>query len=160
MWEAIRDNARRSTAAHRPDGGDAGRPGLCLIGRGVRPGRTAASPAALGALALWLVMLIAALSGGERLVLLAARARQITQAGRAPAVERRRGDDDRLGPGIGMPKIYVIDNDMPNAFATGRKPESSAWRSPPACCAGSTVTSCRGSSPTRSATSRTTTCAS
>jgi heat shock protein HtpX len=40
--------------------------------------------------------------------------------------------------GLPMPKVYIIDNDQPNALATGRNPEIRRWRRPAVCC-----TSCR-----------------
>ena len=36
--------------------------------------------------------------------------------------------------GLPMPKVYIIDNDQPNALATGRNPEIRRWRRPAFCC--------------------------
>ena len=32
-------------------------------------------------------------------------------------------------------RVYLIDEDAPNAFATGRAPSTPPWRPPPASCA-------------------------
>jgi len=122
MWEAIRDNARRSRLL-------IGLMGATLVVLGYLIGVVAAGPdagifGALGALALWLVMLVAALTGGEQLVMMTARARQIRKED-APQLWNV-VEEMTIASGLGgMPKIYIVDNDMPNAFAAGRKAESS-----------------------------------
>jgi heat shock protein HtpX len=122
MWEAIRANVRRSRLLIGLMGG-------MLVGLGYLIGMVAIGPdggipGALGALAVWLVMLIAALAGGEQLVLMTARAREIKKED-SPRLWNV-VEEMTIASGLGgMPKIYIIDNDMPNAFATGRKPESS-----------------------------------
>ena len=122
MWEAIRDNRRRSRML-------IGVMGVMLVLLGYLIGMVLAGPdagifGALGALALWLIMLVAALSGGEQLVMMTARARQIRKED-APQLWNI-VEEMTIASGLGgMPKIYVMDNDMPNAFAAGRKPENS-----------------------------------
>jgi heat shock protein HtpX len=82
-------------------------------------------PGAVIALIVWLVMLLAALSGGEQLVLMTARAREIKKED-YPRLWNV-VEEMTIASGLGkMPRIYIMDNDMPNAFATGRKPEVSA----------------------------------
>jgi heat shock protein HtpX len=118
MWEAIRDNTRRSRLL-------IGLMGALLVGLGFVIGLAwlgpdGGIPGAAGALVLWLIMLVAALSGGEQLVLMSARARQIKKED-APRLWNV-VEEMTIASGLGkMPKIYIIDNDMPNAFATGRK---------------------------------------
>jgi len=60
----------------------------------------------------------------DRLVLSMYRARQVDRAG-APQFY---GIVEQLADnaGLPMPKVYLIDNDQPNAFATGRDPEHAA----------------------------------
>ena len=60
----------------------------------------------------------------DKLVLRMYGARQVDRGG-APALY---GIVEQLADnaGLPMPKVYVIDNDQPNAFATGRNPENAA----------------------------------
>jgi heat shock protein HtpX len=122
MWQAIRDNTFRSRLL-------IGLMGALLVGLGyvigmATMGPDGGVPGALGALAIWFVMLLAALAGGEQLVLMSARAKQISKED-SPRLWNV-VEEMTIASGLGgMPKIYLIDNDMPNAFAAGRKPENS-----------------------------------
>lgn len=60
----------------------------------------------------------------DKIVLRMYGARQVTEA-EAPEVYRIvRGLSQRAG--LPMPKVYMVDEDQPNAFATGRNPEHAA----------------------------------
>ena len=83
--------------------------------------------------------------------------------------EIRKSDNPRLyrivenlaiTTGLPTPKIYIVDDPSPNAFATGRDPKPPAWPSRPACSTSWTTRNSRPSWPTRWATCRTTTSAS
>jgi heat shock protein HtpX len=123
MWEAIQANTRRSRLLIGLMGGM-----LVILGYligAVILGPDGGIPGAVIALAVWLVMLLAALSGGEQLVLMTARAREIKKED-YPRLWNV-VEEMTIASGLGkMPKVYIMDNDMPNAFATGRKPEVSA----------------------------------
>jgi heat shock protein HtpX len=121
MWEAIRANRRRSNLLIGLMGG-------ILVGLGgligaVYGGGQAAPLGALVALAIWLVLLLAALGGGEQILLSAARARPVKRED-APRLFNV-VEEMTIASGLGTPpKIYIIDDDIPNAFAAGRKPEN------------------------------------
>ena len=59
--------------------------------------------------------------GGDRMVLAASRAREITHDD-APVLFNV-VEEMAIAAGLPMPKIYIVDDSAPNAFATGRGPE-------------------------------------
>ena len=62
--------------------------------------------------------------GGARMVLGASRAREVTHE-EAPILYNV-VEEMTLASGLTMPKVYIIDDSAPNAFATGRDPEHAA----------------------------------
>jgi heat shock protein HtpX len=64
---------------------------------------------------------IATYYGGARMVLAASRAREITHDD-APVLFNV-VEEMAIAAGLPMPKVYIIDDSAPNAFATGRDPE-------------------------------------
>ena len=71
--------------------------------------------AAMNAYAYW---------NSDRLALQWHNARVVTAAS-APALHRMVGELSQQA-GVPMPRVYVIDSDQPNAFATGRSPDKGA----------------------------------
>lgn len=124
MWDAIQSNIRRSRAI-------IALMAVLLTVLGALVGATwigdatGAAAGAAGALMVWLLLLIVALSGGDKLILASAHARRIEKED-APVLWNV-VEEMTIASGLGtLPSIHVIDNDLPNAFATGRKPESAA----------------------------------
>jgi heat shock protein HtpX len=77
------------------------------------------------ALLVWIVMLLANLAAGERILLAAAGAREVTHAD-APQLFNI-VEEMQIASGLpALPKVYVIDNPAPNAFAVGLKPARAA----------------------------------
>ncbi len=64
---------------------------------------------------------VATYYAGDRMVLAASRAREITHD-EAPVLFNV-VEEMTIAAGLPMPKIYIIDDTAPNAFATGRDPE-------------------------------------
>ena len=58
---------------------------------------------------------------GDRMVLAASRAREITHE-EAPVLFNV-VEEMSIASGLPMPKVYIVDDSAPNAFATGRDPE-------------------------------------
>jgi heat shock protein HtpX len=59
--------------------------------------------------------------GGDRMVLAASRAREVTHE-EAPVLFNV-AEEMAIAGGLPMPKVYIIEDSAPNAFATGRDPE-------------------------------------
>jgi heat shock protein HtpX len=59
--------------------------------------------------------------GGDRIVLAASRAKEITHDD-APVLFNV-VEEMTIASGVPMPKVYIIEDSAPNAFATGRDPE-------------------------------------
>jgi heat shock protein HtpX len=64
---------------------------------------------------------LASYYGGDRMVLAASRAREITHE-EAPVLFNV-VEEMAIAGGLPMPKVYIIEDSAPNAFATGRGPE-------------------------------------
>ncbi len=121
MWEAIEANKRRSA-------------GL-IIFMAILLGSVAAAigflmggdpnSAMLGAfigLCIWGVLLLVNMMGGESVLLSSANAREVTHD-EAPQLYNI-VEEMRIAASLpAMPKVYIIDAPVPNAFAVGLKPE-------------------------------------
>jgi heat shock protein HtpX len=85
---------------------------------------------AFGIGALVIAVVIGSLSGvfsyfgGDKLVLASSHAREVT-AEQAPQLYNV-VNEMALAAGVPMPKVYIIDDPSPNAFATGRDPQHSS----------------------------------
>ena len=123
MWEAIQSNKRRSWYL-------IGLMGAMLVGLGFGVGYFYApgmggAVGAVAALILWLVLLLVAFAGGDSILLASAKAREIRKED-APQLWNI-VEEMAIASGLGrMPRIYIIDDDAPNAFAVGRNPEKAA----------------------------------
>ena len=103
------------------------------------------------ALVVATAMSIGSYFAGDQLVMATSGAREMTSA--EPPDELRQllnvVKEMRIAGGLPRPRVYIIDDTAPNAFATGRDPKHASWRSRPACSRRSTARSCRASSATR-----------
>jgi len=85
---------------------------------------------AFGVGALVIAVVIGSLSGlfsyygGDKLVLASSHAKEVT-ADQAPQLYNV-VNEMALAAGVPMPRVYVIDDPSPNAFATGRDPQHSS----------------------------------
>ena len=59
---------------------------------------------------------------GDKMVLAASRAREITHDD-APVLFNV-VEEMSIAAGLPMPKVYIVDDTAPNAFATGREPRA------------------------------------
>jgi heat shock protein HtpX len=75
----------------------------------------------VGAVALAIVLSLGAFFGGDRLVLASTRAREVPPQEQARLHNIVEGLS--IAAGIPKPRVYVIPEQAPNAFATGRNPE-------------------------------------
>ena len=121
MWEAIAENKRRSAILIVTMGillaGLAG-----IIGYGFGGTEEYAALGALAGLAVWGVMLLVNLLGGESVLLSSANAREVSHED-APQLYNI-VEEMRIAAALpAMPRVYIIDTEVPNAFAVGLKPE-------------------------------------
>jgi heat shock protein HtpX len=78
----------------------------------------------VGAVALAVVLSLGSVFGGDRLVLASTRAREVTPQEQPRLHNIVEGLS--IAAGIPKPKVYLIPEQAPNAFATGRNPEHSS----------------------------------
>lgn len=123
MWELIRANKRHSIllmalmafvlllvgaviglAVFGPDGG--------WIGLGI-------------ATVIWLVLAVVSFSSGDQILLAASRAQPVTHDVHPQLFNIV--EEMKIAAGLpAMPKVYIINDPAPNAFATGRSPQSAS----------------------------------
>lgn len=122
MWEAIESNKRKSVFLIILLA-------LMLIALGAGIGAWLAPDAmpfgVLTALGLWIILMAIAFASGENVLLATAGAREVTRD-QAPQLVNI-VEEMKIASGLpAMPRVFIIDSDVPNAFAVGLKPERSA----------------------------------
>ena len=79
----------------------------------------------MGATVLWLILTLISLSSGDQILLAASRAQPVTHDVHPQLFNVV--EEMKIAAGLpAMPKIYIINDPAPNAFATGRNPESAS----------------------------------
>lgn len=123
MWELIRQNKRRSLFLFIAMG-------ICLILLGYFVGAAFLPPdgGVIGivlALLLWAILSLISYFSGDSIVLSMSGAKEVT-----PDIHPQLFnvvEEMKIAAGLPkMPKVYIIDDSAPNAFATGRNPEKCA----------------------------------
>ena len=123
MWEQIRANKRNSIIL-------LGTMAVCLVVLGFVVGIAFAGPdggffGIIIATVIWLVLLMVSFSGGDQILLAASKAKVVT-----PEVHQQLFnvvEEMTIAANLPkMPKVYIINDPAPNAFATGRSPETAS----------------------------------
>jgi heat shock protein HtpX len=91
------------------------------IGYGTTGGIEGGFAVTIGAVILAIVLSLGSYFAGDKLVLAASGAKAVTEATAPQLMNVVR--EMSLAAGTPMPKVYVIDDTAPNAFATGRDPK-------------------------------------
>ena len=123
MWELIAANRRKSLALF------AGMALiLCLLGYGIGYTVQPDGGGHLGlviAISIWLILTAMSVFGGGSLLLKLSHARPVSPE--VHPVLHNVVEEMKIASGLpAMPKIYIIDERAPNAFATGLRPEESS----------------------------------
>ena len=123
MWELIRVNKRNSVLLLVIMA-------VCLILLGFIIGLAFFGPEGgffglIIATAIWLILTAVSFSGGDQILLAASRAKPVTHDVHPQLFNVV--EEMKIAAALpAMPKIYIINDPAPNAFATGRKPETAS----------------------------------
>ena len=125
MWELIRANKRNSIFLM-------GLMAVVLLLLGFIIGIAFAGGNANGgffglmiATVIWFILMIISFSGGDQILLAASRAQPVTHDVHPQLFNIV--EEMKIAAGLPkMPKIYIINDPAPNAFATGRSPETAS----------------------------------
>ncbi|MCJ7729467.1 MAG: M48 family metallopeptidase [Sedimentisphaerales bacterium] len=120
MWELIRINKRNSVLLLVTMA-------CCLIALGVVIGIAVGGPdggtwGVLIAAAIWVVLTLISFSAGDQILLSASNAVPVTHDVHPQLFNVV--EEMSIASGLPMPKVYIINDPAPNAFATGRSPKS------------------------------------
>jgi len=123
MWELIRANKRSSIALMVVMAVV-----LLLLGFVIGMGFFGAEGGFFGliiATAIWLVLTLISFSSGDQILLAASKAKPVTHDVHPQLFNIV--EEMKIAAGLpAMPKIYIINDPAPNAFATGRSPKSAS----------------------------------
>ncbi len=123
MWELIRANKRHSIILMAIMA--AVMLGLgWLLGTAVGGAPDAGWFGLIIATAIWFVLLLVSLSSGDQILLASSRAKRVTKDVHPQLFNVV--EEMSIASGLPMPKVYIINDPAPNAFATGRKPETAS----------------------------------
>jgi heat shock protein HtpX len=123
MWELIRANKRDSVLLMTLMA-------VVLLGLGLIIGQATFGPrgslAGVGiAAAVWLVLTLISFASGDQILLAASHARPVTHDVHPQLFNIV--EEMKIAAGLpAMPKVYIINDPAPNAFATGRSPRSAS----------------------------------
>jgi len=74
---------------------------------------------------IWLILMLISFSGGDQILLAASRAKPVTHDVHPQLFNVV--EEMKIAAGLpAMPKVYIINDHAPNAFATGRSPKSAS----------------------------------
>ena len=73
---------------------------------------------------LWLVLTLISFSGGDQILLAASKAKLVTHDVHPQLFNVV--EEMKIASALPMPKVYIINDPAPNAFATGRSPKSAS----------------------------------
>lgn len=122
MWELIRVNKRNSILLLTAMA-------CCLIVLGLIIGMAWAGPdggkfGILIALGIWLILTLISFSAGDSILLLASNAVPVTHEVNPRLFNVV--EEMSIAAGVPVPKVYIINDPSPNAFATGRNPKTAS----------------------------------
>ncbi|MFC1586724.1 M48 family metallopeptidase [Planctomycetota bacterium] len=123
MWEVQRKNKRDSFLLICALGTLMILGGV-LIGMFVSPDESGAIFGGAVAFAVWAVLTGITLSSGDKIMLGFSRAKKLERQNHPQLFNIV--EEMCIASGMPMPRVYMIDDTAPNAFATGRKPETAA----------------------------------
>lgn len=122
MWELIRANKRSSILLMAVMAMV-----LLLVGLIIGAAIFGAEGAFFGliiATVIWLVLTLISFSSGDQILLAASRAQPVTHDVHPQLFNIV--EEMKIASGLPMPKVYIINDPAPNAFATGRSPETAS----------------------------------
>ena len=122
MWELIRINKRNSVLLLIMMA-------VCLLGLGTVIGMAIRGPdgGMLGlmiATGIWVVLTLISFSSGDQILLAASNATAVTHDVHPQLFNVV--EEMAIASGLPMPKVYIINDPAPNAFATGRNPQTAS----------------------------------
>ncbi len=122
MWELIRINKRNSIIL-------LALMAVCLVGLGAIIGMAINGPdgGMLGlmiATGIWVILTLISFSSGDQIMLAASNAVPVTHDVNPQLFNVV--EEMSIASGLPMPRVYIINDPAPNAFATGRNPKSAS----------------------------------